>query len=104
MVVLRRGQAVDVFVILVGLSAFIAGALRVAAALVFRRLVDSPWLTLAGAGAMIAGLVLLLLPPRRALLKIVLSGYLCYSGSGELLAGVFGRKARAGSFAGARLG
>jgi uncharacterized membrane protein HdeD (DUF308 family) len=90
-VVLRRGYAVEIFVVLVGLSAFVSGALRLAAAVVFRRVVESRWLSLAGAGSVLAGLVLLLFPPSAALLKLVLSGYLCYYGAGEILAGVFGQ-------------
>jgi UDP-2,3-diacylglucosamine pyrophosphatase LpxH/uncharacterized membrane protein HdeD (DUF308 family) len=96
-VVLRRGYAAEIFVVLVGLSALLAGALRVAASVVFRRMAGSRWLLLAGAGSMIAGLVLLLFPASAALLKIVLAGYLCYYGAGELLAGAFGRRWPRGS-------
>jgi UDP-2,3-diacylglucosamine pyrophosphatase LpxH/uncharacterized membrane protein HdeD (DUF308 family) len=92
LVVLRRGYAAEIFVVLVGVWAFVAGALRVAASVVFRRMVDSRWLRIAGAGSAIAGLVLLLIPTSAVLLKIVLSGYLCYYGVGELLAGVFGQR------------
>jgi hypothetical protein len=41
---------------------------------------------------MLAGLVLLLFPASAVLLKLVLSGYLCYYGAGELLAGIFGQR------------
>ena len=41
---------------------------------------------------MLAGLVLLLWPTTAPLLKYVLSGYLCYYGLGEVLAGVFGQR------------
>ncbi len=91
LVVLRRGYVVETFVVLAGVFAFLAGALRVAAALLFQRLVDSRWLALGGGGAMVAGLVLLLFPTSAVLLKVVLAGYLCYYGGGELLAGTFGQ-------------
>ena len=92
LVVLRRGYVVEIFVIVVGVWAFVTGALRVAASRVFQRLVDSKWLLVMGVGSMLAGLVLLLLPTSAALLKFVLSGYLCYYGASELLAGVFGQR------------
>jgi|GEM_PF-334063 len=98
LVVLRRGYVVEIFVILVGVWAFVTGALRVAASRVFQRLVDSKWLLVVGTGSMVAGLVLLLLPTSAAVLKFGLSGYLCYYGVSELLAGVFGqRRPRASS-------
>jgi uncharacterized membrane protein HdeD (DUF308 family) len=92
LVVLRRGYTVEIFVILVGVSAFVTGALRVAASVLFQRMVDSRWLLLVGAGSMLAGLALLLFPTSAVLLKVVLSGYLCYYGAGEILAGVFGQR------------
>jgi uncharacterized membrane protein HdeD (DUF308 family) len=92
LVVLRRGYAAEIFVVLVGVWAFLAGALRVAASILFQRLVESRWLLLAGAGSMLAGVVLLLFPTSAVLLKVVLAGYLCYYGAGELLAGVFGQR------------
>jgi uncharacterized membrane protein HdeD (DUF308 family)/predicted phosphodiesterase len=92
LVIVRRGYAVDVIAILVGVWAFVTGALRVAAAVVFRRLVDSKWLTLIGAGSMLAGLALCLLPSSAALLKLGVAGYLAYYGTGELLAGIFGQR------------
>ena len=92
-VVLRRGYTAEIFVVLVGVWAFVAGALRVAAA------VDLPApgrLAVAAPGGrrprLVAGLVLLLFPTSAALLKFVLSGYLCYYGAGELLAGIFGQR------------
>jgi uncharacterized membrane protein HdeD (DUF308 family) len=91
-VVLRRGYAAEIFVVLVGLSALLAGALHVAASVAFGRMVGSRWLLLAGAGSALAGLVLLLVPTSAALLKFVLSGYLCYYGAGEILAGAFGQR------------
>lgn len=91
-VVLRRGYVVQIFAVLVGLSAFLAGATQIAASLVFKRMVDSRWLLLVGAGSAIAGLVLLLLPTSAVLLKFVLAGYLCYYGAGQLLAGIFGQR------------
>jgi uncharacterized membrane protein HdeD (DUF308 family) len=91
-VVLRRGYAAEIFVVLVGVWAFVAGALRVAASVIFQRMVDSRWLLLAGMGSMVAGLVLLLFPTSAVLLKVVLSGYLCYYGAGELFAGIFGQR------------
>lgn len=92
LVVLRRGYAAEIFVILVGLWAFVSGALRVAASVVFKGMVDSRWLFLVGAGSMVAGLVLLLVPTSAVVLKYALAGYLCYYGAGELLAGVFGQR------------
>jgi UDP-2,3-diacylglucosamine pyrophosphatase LpxH/uncharacterized membrane protein HdeD (DUF308 family) len=91
-VVLRRGYIVQIFAVLVGLSAFLAGALQIAASFVFKRMVDSRWLFLVGAGSALAGLVLLLLPTSAVLLKFVLAGYLCYYGAGQLLAGIFGQR------------
>lgn len=93
-VVLRRGYAAEIFVVLVGIWALLSGALRVATALVFKAMVDSRWLFLAGAGAMIAGLVLLLMPSSAPLLKYALAAYLCYYGLGEIFAGVFGQRLR----------
>jgi UDP-2,3-diacylglucosamine pyrophosphatase LpxH/uncharacterized membrane protein HdeD (DUF308 family) len=102
-VVLRRGYAVEIFVVLVGVFALVAGGLRVAAALIFRRMADARWLLIGGAGSMLAGLALLLFPASAVALKVVLSAYLCYYGAGEILAGVFGhRLAAAASTAGAR--
>ncbi|WP_437282773.1 metallophosphoesterase [Sorangium sp. So ce375] len=92
LVVLRRGYVVEMFVVLVGLWAFISGALRVAVSVVLKGMVESRWLFAAGAGSMLAGLVLLLLPASAVPLKFVLAGYLCYYGAGELLAGVFGQR------------
>jgi uncharacterized membrane protein HdeD (DUF308 family) len=67
LVVLRRGYSMEIFVILVGVWAFIAGALRIAASLVFRHLVDSKWLLLVGITSMWAGLTMLLWPASPAL-------------------------------------
>jgi UDP-2,3-diacylglucosamine pyrophosphatase LpxH/uncharacterized membrane protein HdeD (DUF308 family) len=92
LVVLRHGYAVQMFAVLVGLSAFFAGALQVAASVVFKRMVDSRWLLLVGAGTALTGLVLLLLPTSAVLLKFILAGYLSYYGTGQLLAGVFGQR------------
>ncbi|WP_437738066.1 metallophosphoesterase [Sorangium sp. So ce1335] len=92
LLVLRRGHVVEIFVILAGISAFIAGALRVAASVVLKGMVESRWLFAAGAGAMLAGLVLLAMPASAVLLKLVLAGYLCYYGAGELMAGIFGQR------------
>lgn len=92
LIVLRRGYVVEVFAILVGVWAFISGALRVAASVVLKGMVESRWLVAAGAGSMLAGLVLLLLPASAVLLKLALAGYLCYYGAGELLAGLFGQR------------
>jgi UDP-2,3-diacylglucosamine pyrophosphatase LpxH/uncharacterized membrane protein HdeD (DUF308 family) len=92
LVVLRRGYAAEIFVVLAGLWAFLSGALRVAASVVFKGMVDARWLFLVGVGSMLAGLVLLLWPTSGPLLKYVLSGYLCYYGLGELLAGIFGQR------------
>jgi uncharacterized membrane protein HdeD (DUF308 family) len=94
-VVLRRGYTVEVFVILAGMWAFVTGALRVATSIVFRGLVDSRWLLIAGVGSMAAGIVLLLLPASVVLLKFGLSAALCYYGAGEVFAGIFGQRARA---------
>jgi UDP-2,3-diacylglucosamine pyrophosphatase LpxH/uncharacterized membrane protein HdeD (DUF308 family) len=103
-VVLRRGYIVDVFVILVGIWAFLTGALRVAASRVFQRFVRSTWMFVVGAISMIAGLVLLMLPTSAALLKYALATYLCYYGLTEVWAAVFGRRASAPSSAGERSG
>lgn len=92
LVVLRRGYVVEIFVILVGLWAFISGALRVAASIVLKGMVESRWLLVAGTGSMLASVVLLSLPASATLLKFVLAGYLCYYGAGELLAGIFGQR------------
>ncbi|WP_437873220.1 metallophosphoesterase [Sorangium sp. So ce363] len=92
LVVLRRGHVVEMFVVLVGFFAFISGALRVAASIVLKGMVESRWLFVVGAGSTLAGLVLLLLPASAVPLKFVLAGYLCYYGAGELLAGVFGQR------------
>ncbi len=91
-IVLRRGYAVEIFVILFGMWAFVTGALRIAASVVFRRMVDARWLLIVGSGSVLAGLVLLLFPASATALKFVLTGYLCYYGAGELLAGIFGQR------------
>ena len=77
---------------LVGVWAFVTGALRAAASVVLRRMVDSKWLFLVGVGSMIAGLAFLLVPASAALLEFAVAGYLSYYGLGELLAGVFGQR------------
>ncbi|WP_437594103.1 metallophosphoesterase [Sorangium sp. So ce1000] len=92
LIVLRRGYVVEMFVVLVGLWAFISGALRVAALVVLKGMVESKWLFAVGVGSTLAGLVLLLLPASATPLKFVLAGYLCYYGAGEVLAGVFGQR------------
>lgn len=92
LVALRRGYVVEIFVILVGLWAFVSGSLRVAASVVFKGMVESRWLLLVGAGSMVAGLALLLSPASAPVLKYALSAYLCYYGLGELLAGIFGQR------------
>ncbi|MGK3993768.1 DUF308 domain-containing protein [Sorangium sp. So ce1024] len=92
LVVLLRGHAVEIFVILVGLWAFLSGALRVAASVVLKGMVESRWLAIAGVGSMLAGIILLSLPASAGLLKLALAGYLCYYGAGELLAGIFGQR------------
>ncbi len=93
-VVLRRGYAAEIFVVLVGIWAFVAGAplQHRGGWRQFRRMVDSRWLLLVGAGSMLAGLVLLLFPASAVLFKFLLSGYLCYYGAGEILAGIFGQR------------
>jgi uncharacterized membrane protein HdeD (DUF308 family) len=92
LVVLRRGYLVQIFVVLVGISAFFAGALQIATSVMFKRMVDSRWLFVVGGGSMVAGLVLLFFPTSAVLLKVVLAAYLCYYGAGELLAGIFGQR------------
>ncbi|XXX82206.1 UDP-2,3-diacylglucosamine diphosphatase [Sorangium sp. So ce134] len=92
LLVLGRGYVVEIFVVLVGLWAFLSGALRVAASVVLKGMVESRWLFLVGTGSMLASLVLLSLPASAVLLKYALSGYLCYYGAGELLAGIFGQR------------
>jgi UDP-2,3-diacylglucosamine pyrophosphatase LpxH/uncharacterized membrane protein HdeD (DUF308 family) len=91
LVVLRRGYVTEVFVVLAGVWAFVSGALRVAAAVVFKGFVDSRWLFVAGSGTMIGGVVLLLVPASAPALKYGLAAYLGYYGAGELLAGIFGQ-------------
>lgn len=100
LVVLRRAHAAEIFVVLVGVWAFVSGSLRVAASVVLEAMVESRWLFLVGTGSMIAGLVLLLWPTSDPVVKYALSGYLCYYGLGEMLAGVFGQRLprRGGSF------
>jgi UDP-2,3-diacylglucosamine pyrophosphatase LpxH/uncharacterized membrane protein HdeD (DUF308 family) len=92
LLVFRRGYVTEIFVILVGVWAFVTGALRLAASVVFEKLVDSKWLAFIGATSMLAGLVLLFLPASAALLKFAVAGYLCYYGAIELLAGIFGQR------------
>ncbi|MBV9948605.1 MAG: DUF308 domain-containing protein, partial [Myxococcales bacterium] len=92
LVVLRHGYVTQIFVVLVGLFAFLAGVLHIAVSVVFKRVFDSKWLLLVGTGSVLAGVALLLLPTSAVLTKFVLAGYLCYYGVGELLAGVFGRR------------
>ena len=93
LVVLRRGYAAEIFVVLVGrLRVHRGRAARRGVGGASKRMVDSRWLLIGGAGSMIAGLVLLLFPTSAVVLKVVLSGYLCYYGAGELLAGVFGQR------------
>ncbi|WP_437961019.1 UDP-2,3-diacylglucosamine diphosphatase [Sorangium sp. So ce119] len=92
LLVLGRGHVVEVFVILVGVWAFVAGALRVAASVLLKGMVESRWLFAVGAGSMLASLVLLSMPASAVLLKFGLAGYLCYYGAGELLAGIFGQR------------
>lgn len=94
LIVLRRGYVVEVFVILVGVWAFVSGAFRIAASAVLKRMVDSKWLFVVGCGSMLAGLALLLLPASTFLLKYALAGYLCYYGVGQLIAAVFGQRQR----------
>lgn len=92
LIVLRRGYVVEIFVILVGVWAFFTGVLRIAASVMFKTMVASRWLFAMGVGSVAVGLVLLFLPASAALLKFAVSGYLCYYGAGELLAGLFGRR------------
>ena len=92
LVVLRRGYAAEVFVVLVGFWAFLSGGLRAAASVVFKSMVDSRWLLIAGIGSMVVGLVLLLFPTSAPLVKYALSIYLCYYGFGEVMAGIFGQR------------
>lgn len=94
LVVLRRGYVVEIFVILLGVWAFVTGALRIAASVLLKRMVESKWLLIVGVGSTIAGLVLLLVPASAVLLKFAVSGYLTYYGAGELLAGIFGQRER----------
>jgi UDP-2,3-diacylglucosamine pyrophosphatase LpxH/uncharacterized membrane protein HdeD (DUF308 family) len=91
-VIFRRGYVVEIFVVLVGLVAFLSGMLRVAASVMFRTVVDSRWLLVVGIGSMLAGLVILLFPTTGPLVKYALSLYLSYYGMGELIAALFGRR------------
>jgi UDP-2,3-diacylglucosamine pyrophosphatase LpxH/uncharacterized membrane protein HdeD (DUF308 family) len=92
LVVLLRGHVVEIFVVLVGAWALLTGALRVGATMLFRHMVASQWLLLAGLGSMLAGLVLLLLPASAYLLGIGLSVYFWYYGGSEILSGIFGQR------------
>ena len=92
LVIFRRGNVAEIFVVLVGLAAFLSGALRVAASLVFRSVVDSRWLLVVGIGSMLVGLVLLLFPTTGPLVKYALSVYLLYYGVGEAIAAIFGAR------------
>lgn len=92
-VVLHRSDTVDILMIFIGVWAFITGALRVGAAVIFRGMLESRWLILVGGGSMIGGFLLLFLTPPQALVKLTISGYLCMYGVGEILAGLFGRGA-----------
>jgi UDP-2,3-diacylglucosamine pyrophosphatase LpxH/uncharacterized membrane protein HdeD (DUF308 family) len=92
LVVFRRGYVAEIFVVLVGISAFLSGALRVAASVMFRTVVDSRWLLMVGVGSMLVGLVILLFPTTGPLVKYALSLYLLYYGLGEAIAAVFGTR------------
>jgi uncharacterized membrane protein HdeD (DUF308 family) len=98
LVLLTRRQSFEVFAVLVGVWALLAGVLRTAAAALFRRLVDARWLWIVGVGSLVAGLILLFLPPTAStvLLADVVAGYLCFHGAGELVAGIFGRRRGSG--------
>jgi UDP-2,3-diacylglucosamine pyrophosphatase LpxH/uncharacterized membrane protein HdeD (DUF308 family) len=88
----RRGLVAEIFVVLVGLAAFLSGALRVTAARMFRTVVDSKWLLVVGIGSMLVGLVILLFPTTAPLLKFAVSLYLVYYGLGEAMTALFGSR------------
>jgi UDP-2,3-diacylglucosamine pyrophosphatase LpxH/uncharacterized membrane protein HdeD (DUF308 family) len=92
LVFLIRSESLEIFVVLVGLWALVTGGLRTATAALLRKMVEARWLWIVGVGSMLAGVLLLLLPPSAPFLAYVLAGYLCIYGAGELLAGIFGRR------------
>jgi uncharacterized membrane protein HdeD (DUF308 family)/UDP-2,3-diacylglucosamine pyrophosphatase LpxH len=92
LVFLIRNESLEVFAVMVGMWAIVAGALRAAAVALFRKMVESRWLFLVGVVSMLAGLTLLLLPPSAVLLADVTAAYLCFHGAGELFTGIFGRR------------
>lgn len=102
LVAFRRGYAIEVFVLLLGLWAFVTGVLRIAASRIFRRWVDARWLLVVGLGSMVGGLFLLLMPTSPALLKYGFSTYLAYYGLGEIFAAVFGQRRAPGRSIAAR--
>lgn len=92
LVFLTHRDSLVIFTLLVGVWALLAGGLRVAIAALLRGMVEGRWLGLVGVGSMLAGLLLLFLPPSALLLAQVIAGYLCFSGGGDLLGGIFGRR------------
>lgn len=91
LVFLVRSESLEIFVVLVGVWALLTGGLRTAAAALLRHMVEARWLWIVGVASMVAGLLLLLLPPSAPLLAYVIAGYLCIHGAGELFAGIFGK-------------
>jgi chromate transport protein ChrA len=87
LVFLTKRESIEIFAVMVGMWALLAGVLRTAAAALFRRMVEARWLWILGVGSMLAGLVLLFLPPSALLLADVTAGYLCFHGAGELFEG-----------------
>jgi uncharacterized membrane protein HdeD (DUF308 family)/UDP-2,3-diacylglucosamine pyrophosphatase LpxH len=96
LVFLTRRGSYEVLAVLVAMWALVEGVLRTAAALLFRKMVEARWLWVVGIGSIVAGLVLLFLPPTALLIADVVSGYLCFYGAGELMAGIFGRRTGGG--------
>jgi UDP-2,3-diacylglucosamine pyrophosphatase LpxH/uncharacterized membrane protein HdeD (DUF308 family) len=97
LVFFTKRESYEVFGVLVGMWALLAGLLRTAAAALFRHMVEGYWLWIIGIGSMLSGLVLLFLPPSALLLADVVAGYLCFHGAGELFAGIFGRRRGSGT-------
>jgi uncharacterized membrane protein HdeD (DUF308 family) len=92
LVFLTHRESLEVFAVLVGVWALLAGGLRLGAAKLLRHTVEARWLRLVGWGSVLAGLILLFLPASAVLLAKVIAGYLCFMGGGELLAGIFGKR------------
>ena len=92
LVVLRHAGTPAVFTLLVGFWALLGGALRVAAAALFRHVVSAKWLRIVGVVAIGAGIVLLLVPRSTVWMTWTASAFLVVDGLVEMLGAVFGRE------------